>query len=236
MHAKWYVQQSIYEYVLTVIAFPLSSGTMEVLKLAKPLKLETQHLHLATQSPSTWDLSATPTSTSSASMAIKKVVYRALLSRRLPSSFHPDKDVPLISNVDWRQKRVGRLASSAYADFPTFLRIATKRMGFDESGDFPSNSTAEERVNTDGISLADMGQEEEELCRILEVLYVLRCLLGPVVESIIALDRYSYLREITQATDAGAQVELVNLFDQTTGSLRNMGLVWIKNPQMQPVE
>lgn len=203
----------------------------------RTLKLETQHLHLATQSPLTWDLSLSSTSTSSASMAIKKVVYRALLSRRLPLSFLPEKGIPLISDVDWRQKRVGRLASSAYQDFPTFLRIATKKMGFDDSGYFPlSKERGEEDDSLDdrcrlSISLADMNEEEKDLSRILEVLYVLRCLLGPIVESIIALDRYFYLRETTEASMVNtndSQVELVNLFDQSTGSLRNIALVWTK--------
>jgi hypothetical protein len=175
-------------------------------------------------------------------MAIRKVVYRALLSRRLPLAFQPDKDVPLISEVDWRQKRVGRLAGSAYQDFPTFLGIATRKMGFDEQGNFSSNSTIKsEEKEQDGhsssISLADMDKEEEELGQVLEVLYVLRCLLGPVVESIIALDRYFYLREITGVTtDEDAQVDLVNLFDQSTGSLRNMALVWVKRRHPPLVE
>jgi hypothetical protein len=78
---------------------------------------------------------------------------------------------------------------------------------------------------------SDLTAEEKDLGRILEVFYVLRCLLGPVIESIVALDRYAFLQEIMESSSpesAHGKAELVNLFDQFTGSLRNLALVWTK--------
>lgn len=61
----------------------------------------------------------------------------------------------------------------------------------------------------------------------LEVLHILRCLLGPLVESMILLDRLLWVREELQAQTetSGVQADLVNLFDQATGSGRNVALV-----------
>jgi hypothetical protein len=67
----------------------------------------------------------------------------------------------------------------------------------------------------------------------LEVLHTLRCLLGPLVEGMILLDRLILVREeladIAGGSRSEMEVELVNLFDQATGSGRNVGLV-IKSP------
>ena len=63
----------------------------------------------------------------------------------------------------------------------------------------------------------------------LEVLHTLRCLLGPLVEGMILLDRLIWVREeladIAGGSRSEMEVELVNLFDQATGSGRNVGLV-----------
>jgi hypothetical protein len=63
----------------------------------------------------------------------------------------------------------------------------------------------------------------------LEVLHTLRCLLGSLVESMILLDRLVWVREELAGIPCGVrsemEVELVNLFDQATGSGRNVGLV-----------
>jgi hypothetical protein len=100
---------------------------------------------------------------------------------------------------------------------------------------------------------SDLTSEETELSRTLEVLYVLRCLFGPIVESLIAVDRYLFLQEVTcpqisldeaangdannepseprvenQGSGERGKAQLVNLFDQSTGSLRNLALVWVK--------
>ena len=63
----------------------------------------------------------------------------------------------------------------------------------------------------------------------LAVLHTLRCLLGPLVESMILLDRLVWIREELAGVAGGAGIEmdvqLVNLFDQDTGSGRNVGIV-----------
>lgn len=127
-----------------------------------------------------------------------------------------------LADVDWRINRVGRLGNTAYVNFPTFLRTARQKLGLQEV--------------PDGADLSsDLTEEERELSRALEMYYVLRCLLGPAVESLIALDRYAFLQEtVSSMKDQGgaegghSTVELVNLFDQFTGSLRNLALVWNK--------
>jgi len=74
-----------------------------------------------------------------------------------------------------------------------------------------------------GVRLEDAGKPVPEgLAFQIEVLYVLRCLMGPVVESLIILDRFLYLVE--ECGDA-ASVKAINLFDQNTGSGRNVALV-----------
>jgi hypothetical protein len=55
------------------------------------------------------------------------------------------------------------------------------------------------------------------------VFWTLRSLLGPVIESLIVLDRYLFLVE--QLDGTGRSVEWVNLFEQASGSLRNVALV-----------
>ncbi|PVF98462.1 hypothetical protein CPB86DRAFT_797268 [Serendipita vermifera] len=227
-------------------SFPLSRNVARDLSETGPLSLETQHLHLATQSPRTWILDTEEgeeVGPGPISLSIRKVVYRALLARRLPESHRPDKDAVAITDVDWRTKRVGRLGNTAYKDFPTFLKAARGKLGLkttpsaitDQSREVVISSSDHQASQNSGDMAFDMDSdlsaEEAELGRSLEVLYVLRCMLGPAVESLIALDRYHYLKEIlfdqcSAPTGNTHEVHLVNLFDQSTGSLRNLGLVW----------
>jgi hypothetical protein len=215
-----------------------------------------------------WNLeeqSEGPLSSSSAALAIRKVTYRALLARRLPALCRPEGDVSQYADVDWRQRRVGRLRGSAYRDFPTYLRVARGKLGIEARPGFIGNAelamgsrTGLEDTNTipRGLSVgeydleSDLCSEEMTLSRTLEVLYVLRCLVGPIVESLIAVDRYLFLQEITDSlnslgedTDTNDEIskisiendglergkaQLVNIFDQSTGSLRNLALVWVR--------
>lgn len=58
-------------------------------------------------------------------------------------------------------------------------------------------------------------------------------MVGPAIESLLLLDRYAFLVEQLEVARAARsegsedprRVELVNLFDQATGSLRNVALV-----------
>lgn len=138
---------------------------------------------------------------------------------------------------------MGRLRDSAYRDFPTYLQAAREKLGLKDNPMAPPGSPEEVKPEYDLSS--DLNTGEVFLSRTLEVLYVLRCLLGPPVESLIAVDRYLFLQEaiynIVNGTDTDATptnqsssesdranggVKLVNLFDQSTGSLRNLALVW----------
>lgn len=94
-----------------------------------------------------------------------------------------------------------------YTEWENFLGAAGEKMGasfVDEDGN--------PRV------LRDLGLESQ-----LEVLQVLRCLLGPVAETLFLEDRLMWLKEALE--EEAWDVELVNLFDQATGSGRNVALV-----------
>jgi hypothetical protein len=220
-----------------------------------------------------WNLeeqSESSLSSSSAALAIRKVTYRALLARRLPSLCRPEGDASECADVDWRQKRVGRLRGSAYQDFPTYLRVARGKLGLEarvqaigKAGQaelamgsrtgLEDTNGSPRRIFVGEYDLeSDLSSDEMQLSRTLEVLYVLRCLVGPVVESLIAVDRYLFLQEITDSpnslgedpnTGTNANLsenlenegleergkpQLVNIFDQSTGSLRNLALVWVR--------
>ncbi|KZV98795.1 hypothetical protein EXIGLDRAFT_832008 [Exidia glandulosa HHB12029] len=179
--------------------FPLSV-TVQTLNAEFNFELTLQHLHLAAQCPAHWKSS--PEAWENTELAVKKIVYRALLVRLLPDEFQPHRDgMP-------SAPRLGRLNDSAYDAWSHFLAVAAPRMGFDPSG-LPQ-------------SIDDAG-ELALLARRVEVLHILRCVLGPVVESLILLDRYLFLQEKLPEM----RVDLVNLFDQASGSARNVALaVW----------
>ena len=66
---------------------------------------------------------------------------------------------------------------------------------------------------------------------LLRVWWTLRSWLGPAMESLVVLDRYLLLLEglygveLEEVEAKRQRVEMVNLFDQSTGSLRNIALV-----------
>lgn len=109
--------------------------------------------------------------------------------------------------------RLGRLKDSAYTNgWPTFLHIAEERLGVK----FPSEAF-------------DLLERCNDLVRNLEVLHVMRCLLGPLVETTVLRDRADWVREELMFVDGKHEkqmsVELVNLFDQSMGSARNVAIV-----------
>jgi hypothetical protein len=112
-------------------------------------------------------------------------------------------------------RRLGKLNDTVYANWATFLGVASERLGWDFS--------------------ANQGTEYNSLLAgRLEVLHSLRCKLGPVIESLIILDRVDWLKDVLSQIQSGTsnrlQVELVNLFDQAAGSGRNIAIV-IAPPQ-----
>lgn len=103
-------------------------------------------------------------------------------------------------------RRLGKINDRVYNYWDEFLRVAGEKMGVTL---YPSPIDDKQRKKAENR---------------LEVLHVLRCLLGPVVESLIILDRLLWLKE--ELADGGQMdAELVNLFDQSTGSGRNVAIV-----------
>lgn len=119
-------------------------------------------------------------------------------------------------------KRLGRLGDAAYVDWETFLRRAGERMD--------RCFQAESEIDDDtAMTMRDVTERQVMESR-LEVLHVLRCLLGTLVESLIIMDRVAWIKEESESKDmflgeTGMTVEAVNLFDQATGSGRNVAIV-----------
>ncbi|KZT67082.1 hypothetical protein DAEQUDRAFT_673865 [Daedalea quercina L-15889] len=193
--------------------FPLSRKVIELSRQPSAMHLTPNHLHLAAQTPGQW--LRTKETLEAAKLAIRKVVWRALLQNILEK--HDSWSVPIVpSNVDTyldktaiingetpSLRRLGRLNDSAYSDWGTFVRRAQERLG----------------VRLDpALCEKDAAMESR-----LEVFQALRCILGPVIESLILLDREEWLRD--ELKDTSMNVRLVNLFDQASGSARNIAIV-----------
>jgi hypothetical protein len=110
--------------------------------------------------------------------------------------------------------RLGKLPDAAYTQgWEHFMQVAGKRLGIEWVG------TSGEDQKALLSSFRDQALE-----RRIETLHVLRCLLGPAIESTILLDRLAWLREILPTGSSELKADLVNLFDQTTGSGRNVAI------------
>ncbi|KZS86949.1 hypothetical protein SISNIDRAFT_394024, partial [Sistotremastrum niveocremeum HHB9708] len=161
-----------------------------------------------TQTPMLW-LSDTAAS-QDAALALRKVAFRALLAK-LVHSVKSSEDAGIglePSSGDWVPPRsIGRLPDRVYVDFPTYIsRIWTERV----------------------LSSRATPQEESTLLRRLEILHLLRCFLGPLVESLLVTDRFVALQETLENMVAGwgeKRTKLINVFDQATGSARNLALL-----------
>ncbi|EIN12438.1 hypothetical protein PUNSTDRAFT_97172 [Punctularia strigosozonata HHB-11173 SS5] len=131
------------------------------------------------------------------------------------------------------RRRLGKLHETAYASWETYLRAAGEKMGVDLTRPVDDETEVGEK---------DEVKERVALERRLEVFQVLRCVLGPAIESTIILDRLMWLRESLDASPSSGssdigrprlQARRVNLFDQATGSGRNVALVL--SPVLAPV-
>jgi len=172
-------------------------------------------------------------------LAVRKVTWRALLGKALANATPVAKPLPKSTSVPacwprrpeaWKAQdppskdpsgsgqtptlvRLGRLKDSAYTNgWPAFLHIAEERLGVK----FPS----------DAYSMLE--RERDGLVRNLEVLHVMRSLLGPLFETVILRDRVEWVKELFDDDEEGREklnVELVNLFDQSMGSARNVAIV-----------
>jgi len=134
--------------------------------------------------------------------------------------------------------RLGKLRDAAYTNWNTFLHIAEERMRVKFSTDEfdPDETESSHQDHLPDHESNAKKTEREALERTLEVLHVLRCLVGPVVESTVLRDRVEWVREElgsnsvpgTNLKSNEPRVELVNLFDQATGSGRNVAIVVAK--------
>ena len=227
------------DYALYSVDFPLSRY-MSI--LSPRIDLPTSAYHLAAQIPSQWLTSdslliAAP----SVELALRKVTWRALLGKKIQnlkeasiandttSEFNinltPGRQLPwsrlpetkargcnsseVGTGATVEMRKLGRLRNAAYQDWWTFLDFAGKKMAID----FGSGATKLK-------SEQDIGLE-----RFLEVVHTLRCLIGPVVESAIVLDRKLWIDEMCSEGRKDVKAEIINLFDQATGSGRNIAIV-----------
>ncbi|KAJ6620745.1 methyltransferase domain-containing protein [Mycena sp. CBHHK59/15] len=172
-----------------------------------PISLHSSAYHMAAQIPTQWFRTAE--SRSDATLALRKVVWRAIIGARFAKTLKSADTIELDGTGDFPvMRRLGRLNNTAYADWGTFAGVAGDRIGVNFG---PDN-------RLDAV--------EQALISELEVLHVLRCILGPLVESLIIMDRERWIQEqLGESGDIQMQVEMVSLFDQATGSGRNIALV-----------
>ncbi|KAF9561330.1 hypothetical protein CPC08DRAFT_707462 [Agrocybe pediades] len=214
---------------------------------------------LAAQVPSEWikckSLPEKYNLEPAAALSIRKVVYRALLETVLDRS----KAAP-ISNVKvtdtksatvparWSRHnttvhsgtkqangpaevetphRLGRLRDSAYTSWNNFLREAEKRLKVTFDNDV-FDTELEGDIEHGRIA------SDTVLYNSLSSLHVLRCLLGPLIETHILRYRLDWLvlqlagissTNSNQTWALELHSKLVNLFDQSTGSGRNVAIV-----------
>ncbi|CAL1713441.1 unnamed protein product [Somion occarium] len=138
--------------------------------------LSPNHLQLAAQTPDQWGTS--PLKFDETVLAIRKIVWRALLEGIMARSEVTQTDPAAKLEI----RRLGRLNNDAYTDRDQFIRRAQTRMGVDLS------------------SQCSLSERDENLERRLEVFHVLRCILGPVAETFILLDRERWLNEQLELT------------------------------------
>lgn len=184
--------------------FPMSQFVQSQLQKHPEFSLSNHHKHVAVQTPSEW--LRTEKSRREAEIAVRKVLYRALLAPVLDSLNVKTKNAGLPP-----AHRIGKLNNKFYKSFETFLEAASQKLGVDVLGRL--DDCAKEKV----IKL-----DSTPDARRIEVLHALRCILGPACESLLILDRYLWLEENLQAD--GVDVGLVNLFDQSTSD-RNIAIV-----------
>lgn len=214
----------------TPALFPLSAHVRDLPALSRstspspsPPSMSRAHLRLTPQAPPTWHLSAASTTAWRAST--RKLAFRARFEAELECA-------GIGSNGE---RRVGRVAECAsWGEYRArALRKAEGGLGEEEC--------PEVRFGEDEGEEGEGEAEWDTAVFYLRVFWTLRSWLGPPTESLCVLDRFAYLVEGLYpalaagdhddggaggaAGEAGPRVEVVNLFDQATGSLRNLALV-----------
>lgn len=135
----------------------------------RQLRLSASHLQLAAQVPSQW--ARTPIAFADTILAFRKMSWRALLAKIL---FNRSHERPLDDGSAPQLKRLGRLNDSVYNSWESFIAAAEKRLDVKVIGEVTRDRVMESR---------------------LEVFHFLRCILGPVIESFLLLDRKMWLRQ-----------------------------------------
>ncbi|GAA5958326.1 hypothetical protein JCM3765_004793 [Sporobolomyces pararoseus] len=197
--------------------FPLSRSIESLLPIQslpnreEPASLA--HLRLTPQSPPTWHL--TPSSTTAFLSATSKLAFRSRLEAELEwNGFGTEIGERKVGRIpdcrDWNEYRAKAMERMmAREGEEAKLPVACR---FGESDD----EEAEEECWIEGLFL-------------LRVWWTIRSWLGPPLESLVVLDRYLLLVEglyqDKMREEDGRTVEMVNIFDQATGSLRNIALV-----------
>ena len=154
-------------------------------KISNPVPaLCPSHLMLAAQVPSEW--TRNEGSLRDARLALRKVVWRALIEdelQRLSKSTEPGLEAQgtyedaqaTTARADRPTRKVGRMNDTAYSSWGAFVLAVRSKFGLP--------------LNVDALR-ADRGLERK-----IAVFHVLRCLIGPTIESLILLDRLAWIRD-----------------------------------------
>ncbi|GAA6017773.1 hypothetical protein JCM10207_000495 [Rhodosporidiobolus poonsookiae] len=195
--------------------FPLSSF-VKSLPLAIPPAMTRAHLRLTPQSPPTWHVDAASSAAWRASTL--KIAYRA--------RFEAEMEGAQLGADD--ERRVGRIPECK--TWEEYRQRAIKKY------DYGRTKITPEDVPPLRFGAADGSQQEEDArwetaLFLLRVFWTIRCWLGPPLESLCVLDRFTFLCEglrqewEDEREGPRRRVEVVNVFEQKTGSLRNLALV-----------
>ncbi|GAA5863568.1 hypothetical protein JCM8547_007287 [Rhodosporidiobolus lusitaniae] len=191
-----------------------------------PIFLTRAHLRLTPQSPPTWHL--TPTSTSSFYTSTLKIAFRARFEAELEAAGVGVND----------ERRVGRIA-----ECKSWGEYRKRALGKYDYGvtkiteeEVPGLRFVAEAEKGKGDGKED-GEEWETALFWLRCFWTIRSWLGPPLETLCVLDRFAFLcegmRQEWEEQDGvknemgrkKRRVEVVNVFDQATNSLRNLAIV-----------
>jgi len=164
---------------------------------AHGFQLRQDHLMMASQSPVTWLKDAG--AVMEAGDSLRKIGYRAIYARL-------DRRLAKVG-LSRAGERVYRLRKRECETMEGYIAAANRRQNGDE-----------ERLEA-LLAVRDSMEEEERVMRRSGVLQSLRSVLGPLVESLVLVDRVLALRERCSS------VGLIALFDELLNSPRNMALV-----------
>ncbi|BGP35417.1 hypothetical protein JCM10296v2_007255 [Rhodotorula toruloides] len=189
--------------------FPLSQHFASFLSSAHPMSRA--HLRLTPQSPPTWHL--TPEATSASYASTLKLAYRARFEAEMEAAG---------VGVD-HERRVGRIPE--YRSWGEYRERALKKA----EGGLTSAQVPALRYGQGAEGEVAEAERWATALFQLRVFWTLRSWLGPPLETLCVLDRFAYLceglRDAAGPDELRRRVEIVNIFDQATGSLRNIALV-----------